>query len=152
MHPVMTHLALLARDPAATVAFYRDYCLMNIVHERGEPGTGDHIVWLSEPGRESELILVIIPGSQESIGGAHVVNHLGFALASRAEVDAVAAKARTEGRLVWETRQEPPPVGYFCGVSDPDGLIVEFSYGQPLGPGSPDGWISRDSPDPIRKP
>ncbi|MCZ6873564.1 MAG: VOC family protein, partial [bacterium] len=26
--------------------------------------------------------------------------------------------------------------GYYCGVRDPDGNMVEFSYGQPLGPGA----------------
>jgi hypothetical protein len=28
-------------------------------------------------------------------------------------------------------------VGYCCGVRDPDGRFVEFSHGQPLGPGAP---------------
>jgi hypothetical protein len=27
-------------------------------------------------------------------------------------------------------------VGYYCGLRDPDGNSVEFSYGQPLGPGA----------------
>ncbi len=26
--------------------------------------------------------------------------------------------------------------GSYCGVGDPNGKIVEFSYGQPLGPGA----------------
>ncbi|MCX4198148.1 sugar phosphate nucleotidyltransferase [Methylobacterium organophilum] len=33
---------------------------------------------------------------------------------------------------------EPYPVGYYCGVRDPAGNYVEFSYGQPLGPGAED--------------
>ncbi|MDO8695654.1 MAG: VOC family protein, partial [Pseudomonas sp.] len=36
----------------------------------------------------------------------------------------------------WPPRDEPYPVGYYCGVRDPAGNYVEFSYGQPLGPGS----------------
>ena len=36
----------------------------------------------------------------------------------------------------WAPRQEPYPVGYYCGLKDPDGNFVEFSYGQPLGPGA----------------
>ena len=66
-------------------------------------------------------------------------SHLGFALGSRAAVDAVAARARAEGRLLWPPKQEPWPVGYYCGVVDPDGVMVEFSYGQPLGPGAAQG-------------
>ena len=56
----------------------------------------------------------------------------------RDAVDAMAEKARAAGYLVWEPRQEPYPVGYYCGVRDPDGNMVEFSYGQPLGPGALD--------------
>ena len=41
-----------------------------------------------------------------------------------------------EGCLVWAARDEPYPVGYYCGLRDPDGNFVEFSYGQPLGPGA----------------
>ena len=48
----------------------------------------------------------------------------------------MAAKAAAAGRLVWPPREEPFPVGYYCGVRDPDGNFVEFSYGQPLGPGA----------------
>ncbi len=51
-------------------------------------------------------------------------------------VDAIAERARAAGILEWEPRQEPYPVGYYCGLRDPDGNFVEFSYGQPLGPGA----------------
>jgi hypothetical protein len=51
-------------------------------------------------------------------------------------VDDIAALARDQGLLVWEPRQEPYPVGYYCGIRDPDGNFVEFSFGQPLGPGA----------------
>jgi len=37
---------------------------------------------------------------------------------------------------VWPPRDEPFPVGYYCGLRDPNGNYVEFSYGQPLGPGA----------------
>jgi len=41
----------------------------------------------------------------------------------------VAEQARTEGCLLWAPREEPYPVGYYCGVRDPDGHFVEFSFG-----------------------
>lgn len=63
-------------------------------------------------------------------------SHFGFALSSRAAVDDLARRAEAAGCLVWAPRDEPYPVGYYCGLRDPAGNYVEFSYGQPLGPGS----------------
>jgi catechol 2,3-dioxygenase-like lactoylglutathione lyase family enzyme len=56
--------------------------------------------------------------------------HLGIQLATRDEVDIVAQRARLEGCLVWEAEDNPAPVGYLCAVSDPDGNVIEFSFGQ----------------------
>ena len=74
------------------------------------------------------------PGRDQADGD---FSHLGFALESREAVDAAEAKARAGGYLMWPTREEPYPVGYYCGLRDPDGNCVELSYGQPLGPGAP---------------
>ncbi len=135
MRPAFTHLALHVRDLEACIAFYRNYCGLSPCHERGEGG--DRVVWLAEPGRESEFIFVLIGGGPGRDQAANDYSHMGFALASRAEVDAVAERAREAGCLAWPSREEPYPVGYYCGVRDPDGNFVEFSYGQPLGPGAP---------------
>jgi catechol 2,3-dioxygenase-like lactoylglutathione lyase family enzyme len=134
--PSLTHIALQARDLEATIAFYRDYCGLAIVHDRTDR---TRVVWLAEPGRERDLILVIMSGGGGKKPAEGDYSHLGFALGSRAAVDAVAARARAEGRLLWPPKQEPWPVGYYCGVVDPDGVMVEFSYGQPLGPGAAEG-------------
>ncbi|MCH7932342.1 MAG: VOC family protein [Proteobacteria bacterium] len=134
MRPAFTHIALHVRDLAACVAFYRRYCELAVVHERG--GEGDRVVWLAEPGREQELIFVLLAGGPGREQAANDFSHLGFALASREEVDALAERAREAGCLAWEPHQEPYPVGYYCGLTDPDGNFVEFSYGQPLGPGA----------------
>lgn len=135
MTPRLTHIALHVRDLPACVAFYRDYCGLHLTHER-EAGA---VAWLAEPGRESDFVMVLIsggPGRDQADGD---YSHLGFALADKAAVDAVAARAEAAGLLVWPPRQEPYPVGYYCGVRDPDGNRVEFSYGQPLGPGAAAG-------------
>ena len=134
MAPVLTHLALHVRDLEACVDFYRDYCRLEDVHKRGADDAC--VTWLAEAGRERELVLIGGGPGREQAAGDY--SHLGFALASRAAIDAVAAKAEAAGLLVWPPRQEPFPVGYFCGVRDPDGNMVEFSYGQPLGPGAAD--------------
>ena len=136
MTPNLTHLALHVRDLEACVAFYREFCGMAPVRERGEAGA--RIVWLAEPGRERELIFVLLPGGPGRDQAEGDFSHFGFALDSKAAVDAVAERAQAAGCLAWAPREEPYPVGYYCGLNDPDGNFVEFSYGQPLGPGAED--------------
>jgi catechol 2,3-dioxygenase-like lactoylglutathione lyase family enzyme len=135
--PVLTHVALHCRDFEASVAFYREFCGLLPVHERRDAATGAAVAWLAEPGREKEMIFVLVSGGPERGPRAERdYSHLGFALESRAAVDAIAERARRAGHLVWPPREEPYPVGYYCGIADPDGNAVEFSYGQPLGPGA----------------
>lgn len=136
MPPALTHLALHVADLDACLAFYRDYCGLTLVHERGEARAGNRTVWLAEPGRETELVLVFISGGPGHVQPANDYSHTGFALETQAAVDAIAAKAERAGCLAWPARSEAWPVGYYCGVRDPDGRIVEFSFGQPLGPGA----------------
>ncbi|WP_421681462.1 VOC family protein [Stutzerimonas urumqiensis] len=134
--PTLTHVALHVPNLEASIAFFRRYCGMEVFHER--PGKGSRIVWMAEPGREREFIFVIMPGGQPRTEQPGDYGHLGFAVASREEVDAIAERARADGCLLWEPRDEAFPVGYYCGVRDPSGQYVEFSYGQPLGPGAQD--------------
>lgn len=130
--PRITHIALHVEDLEATVAFYERYCGMRVSHSRD----GGHIVWMAEPGREKDFILVIMAGGQNLQLAGNDYRHLGFAVADKADVDRIADLARARGDLVWEPREEDYPVGYYCGLKDPNGNYIEFSYGQPLGPGS----------------
>lgn len=134
MTPTLTHIALHVRDLDACIRFYREFCAMAVVHERNDAGT--RVVWLAEPGREHEFIFVLLPGGPGRDQQEGDFSHLGFALSSRQAVDAVAARGDAGGCLAWAPRDEPYPVGYYCGLRDPDGNFVEFSYGQPLGPGA----------------
>lgn len=134
MRPTLTHIALHVPDLDACIAFYQEYCAMQVIHQRA--GKGSRIVWMAEAGKEHEFIFVLMPGGQPRQLASDDYSHFGFALDSRAAVDALAARAQAAGCLIWPPRDEPYPVGYYCGLRDPAGNYVEFSYGQPLGPGS----------------
>lgn len=126
-----THIALHVKDPQASLEFYQRYCQLKVVMDRID-GT-KRVLWLGEEGKEKEFILVFIAGGNRKPQGLEDFSHLGFALEKKSDVDSVAEMALKDGILVWSTREEPYPVGYYCGIRDPDGNIIEFSYGQPLG-------------------
>ena len=130
MQPTLTHIALQVPDLDACIAFYRAFCGLEVIHQRPSGTT-----WLAEPGKEGEFVFVLLAGGAEraKTGGS---DHFGFACASKAEVDDVAARGRAAGCLVWEPHQDDYPVGYYCALEAPDGTVIEFSYGQPLGPGA----------------
>ena len=130
----LTHIAMHVQDLTACIDFYRRYADMSIVHER--PHHNGKVIWMAEHGREKDFIIVLLPGGPGRDQSDRDFSHFGFAVDSRDAVDAIADRARAEGVLVWETREEGYPVGYYCGLRDPDGNFVEFSYGQPLGPGA----------------
>lgn len=137
MNASLTHVALHVADLEACVAFYRDYCGMSVCHRRSDAGSS--VAWLAEPGKEKEFIIVLIDGRRdEGVQADDDFGHLGFAVESKMRVDDLAKRAEADGRLVWPPCSEPYPVGYYCGVRDPGGNVVEFSFGQPLGPGAQD--------------
>jgi catechol 2,3-dioxygenase-like lactoylglutathione lyase family enzyme len=128
----LTHIALHVPDLEACITFYRDFCGLQIIHQR--PGKGSKIVWMAETNKQLSFIFVLMPGGQQRHPASDDYSHFGFAVESRAAVDLLAAKAQAAGCLLWPPRDDPYPVGYYCGLRDPAGNAVEFSYGQPLGP------------------
>ncbi|HZP41506.1 MAG TPA: VOC family protein [Candidatus Binatia bacterium] len=132
MKPVLTHIALGVKDLDRTIAFYGKHVGLHVVHERSE---GAHrVVWLGERERDVDFVLVLFQVAGSRPPGPTTLQHLGFAVGSREEVDAAAAAARADGLLDEEPRYAGPVVGYYCIVKDPDGNSVEFSFGQPISP------------------
>lgn len=129
--PRLTHVALRVKDLARSVAFYERYAALVVSHQREEEGT--RVVWLAERAEDPGFVFVLIPMAHSEVDQPGV-HHFGFSLASRAEVDAIAAMARSEGLLRAGPRDAGPIVGYLCIVEDPDRNWVEFSYGQPINP------------------
>ena len=136
MRPVLTHIALQVASMEQSLDFYCNFCGLEVVHQRATDGGG--VVWLGHPDTSDQFIFVLIQSDvRRPPQNERDYSHLGFALDSRAAVDEVAARATQAGCLVWAPRDEAYPVGYYCGLKDPDGYFVEFSFGQPLGPGAP---------------
>ena len=123
-----THITINVSNIDVSVDFYTSFCGLTIVRDRRIEGR--HNVWLgptAKPGEDPTFVLVIV---QEEVKAR--LDHFGFQCDSRAEVDRIAELGRQQNILV-----EPPVdiggvVGYFTMVRDPDGHLVEFTFGQPL--------------------
>ena len=121
MSTAFTHLALHVRDLDACVRFYQSYAQMRLTHDR--VNDGKRIVWLAEPGKETEFIIVLIPGGPGRDQISRDFSHLGFALESKEAVDAIADKARAEGILEWNRVKNP----FLSGITAASGIRTEIS-------------------------
>lgn len=128
----LTHIALDVTSTEQSAGFYTQWCGMEEVHRR-TTGNGD-IVWLSSPGYKEAFVLVLLPGRERprQLHPGHS-GHLGFAVEAEEDVHDIARKGQDSGILIWDVEDHGPPVGVLCGIQDPDGHVVEFSYGQPIG-------------------
>ena len=142
MNAQWTHLALHVHSLEASIAFYARYTNLRIVDRHSDAlSTGMEVAWLSDRSHDDEpsFVMVLQEGTPHNVPGAKPqqplgpISHLGFDLASREEVDAVAGEAKKDGLLKFGPTFLNPYAGYLCIISDPDGHMVEFSHGQALG-------------------
>lgn len=125
-----THIALSASNLDSSIAFYQRYANMSVMHERIDEEAGKRVVWLSDKTRP--FVLVLVQNSQPvPILGPFA--HLGVGYESRRAVDDLCDRARHEGILSKEATDSGDPVGYWAFINDPDGHILEISYGQEIG-------------------
>lgn len=128
MPPRWTHITINCSDINASVEFYTSLCGLTIVRDRRIEGR--HNVWLGPATKSDEdpvFVLVIV---QDEVKAR--LDHFGFQCDSRAEVDCIAEVARQQNILVQAPLDVGGVVGYFTMVRDPDGHVVEFTFGQPL--------------------
>jgi len=125
-----THIALQVRDIERSIAFYRRYCGMRVVHDRSEDF---RVVWLGW-GEDPPHFVIVLLGTPYEKNEQPPWQHIGIAVDSREEVDRVYASAAGDASAQhWPPRDAGPVVGYYCGLRDPDGNVVEFSFGQRIG-------------------
>lgn len=136
----LTHVALLCIDVDRSIAFYRKYARMEVVHQRQDGGS--RVAWVSDQTRPFVIVLIAAPSwvprllfrTANAIFRTIVpFEHLGIGCASREEVDRLSAEARAEGCLDRGPTDYGPPVGYWAFITDPDGHTLEVSYGQEVG-------------------
>jgi catechol 2,3-dioxygenase-like lactoylglutathione lyase family enzyme len=128
MPPRWTHITINVSDIDRSVDFYTTICGLSVVRDRRKEGR--HNVWLGPPtavGEDPAFVLVMV---QDEVKAR--LDHFGFQCDSREQVNHLAELARGQNILV-----EPPTdiggvVGYFATIRDPDGHLIEFTFGQPL--------------------
>ena len=131
--PRWTHVALPVADLDASLAWYAANTPFALLDRRTDPtGSGAWLGHADQP--DHPFILVLVCEDATRGRGPHTTlspfAHIGIEMGSRAEVDAVAARAVANGNLHWPVADLGPPIGYICAVLDPDGNVVEFSYDQ----------------------
>ena len=125
-----THIALQVSNVDRSIEFYRRYCNMHVVQDRVD---SFRVVWMGWEDRHPRFVIVLLEKQYEE-NRQPDLQHIGMSVASREEVDAIYARAAADGSpVMWQPVDAGEIVGYFCGVADPDGNMVEFSYGQELG-------------------
>ena len=131
MNMVCTHMALQVLDLDKSAAFYARYCGMKPVHQRDSEGT--HVAWMGWGEDPPKFVIVLIEEDYER-NEQPPWQHIGMAVERRTDVDAIYQQATADGiEGLWPPVDAGPIVGYYCGVPDPDGNVVEFSCGQRIG-------------------
>jgi len=126
-----THVALQVKDIDASITFYARYCRMKVVHDRTEEST--RVVWLGW-GEDPPKFVIVLLGISYERNEQPPSQHIGMAVDSREEVDRIHQRGVDDDVPVhWPPTDAGPIVGYYCGLRDPDGNMVEFSFGQRIG-------------------
>tara|TARA_B100000929_G_C15232860_1_gene326955 strand:- start:133 stop:525 length:393 start_codon:yes stop_codon:yes gene_type:complete len=126
----LTHLALPCHDLDATIEWYQRYTPLREIHHRQD--SEGAVAWLSSEDHGMVLVFIQKNDADEPLPILGPLAHLGVSLDSTDQVDLIAERGNQDGCLAWEPKLEPDPVGYICALADPDGNLVEFSYGQEL--------------------
>jgi len=128
MPPRWTHITINVSDIDRSVDFYTSICGLSIARDRRKEGR--HNVWLGPSlaaGEDPAFVLVMVQDEVKSR-----LDHFGFQCDSRAEVDQIAELARSQDFLIDPPTDVGGVVGYFTTIRDPDGHLIEFTFGQPL--------------------
>jgi len=134
--PRWTHIALRVSDIDASIAWYEAYTPLELLDRRSDDdGFG---AWLGHPDAADRPFILVLaqflaghdPYAGTPYDALQPFAHLGIELPTRGAVDDIAARGAAGGCLTFPATQMPPPIGYICMLSDPDGNRVEYSFDQ----------------------
>lgn len=123
-----THVTFTVSNFERSIAFYRDVCELDVVRDRRQEGGST--VWLGPRGIDKAnppFVFVIEEGEVTDR-----LDHLAFQCDTRDEIEVKANLGRALNALHREPRDAGGSVGCYTMLRDPDGHIVEFTYGQPI--------------------
>ncbi|MGA8705502.1 MAG: VOC family protein [Steroidobacteraceae bacterium] len=130
--PRWTHVALPSCDIDRSIAWYEKFTPLVLV-ERFQDPMGKS-AWMGHAGQvEHPFVLVLVmfykdQGRQQP--QLTPFAHIGIEVPTEQELDSIAAQADKDGCLAMKPQRIPPPVGYVCMISDPDGNRIEISHNQ----------------------
>lgn len=123
-----THITITVSSLDRSIEFYRSVCGLEVVRDRRREGGGT--VWLGtkpETGEDPLFVLVLMKGEV-----TNRLDHFGFQCDSKQEVDRIAEEAAERATLIYAPVDSGGSVGYWTMLRDPDGHMVEFTFGQPI--------------------
>ncbi|MGH8286224.1 MAG: VOC family protein [Steroidobacteraceae bacterium] len=140
--PRWTHVALPSCDIDKSVAWYEKFTPLVVV-ERFQDAMGKS-AWLGHAGQvEHPFVLVLVmfyadEGKKQPQLAPFA--HIGIEVPTEQELEAIAAEAKRADCLAMPPQRIPPPVGYVCMISDPDGNRIEISHNQQVFQKVQDRW------------
>lgn len=127
MAPRLTHLVLKVRDLERSVSFYGRFGDLEVVRDGRPRG---HTVWLAPRRREAGPPAFVVVLYLTEVDAR--IDHVGFQCERREEIDRIAAEGERLGILAEPPQDGGGDIGYVTMLRDPDGHLVEFTFGQPL--------------------
>ncbi|MCW6533851.1 VOC family protein [Sphingomonas lycopersici] len=126
----LSHVALVVRDLEKSIAFYRQFAGLRLVHRRAAGGDIEEVAWLADATRPFALVLIASTALADTPLGPF--GHIGVACAMPEDVLHRASEAERCGILRSAPRDDGPPVGLWTYIADPDGNTLELSFGQEI--------------------
>ena len=116
----LTHIHLAVRDLDQSLAFYQQVFGVEEMFR-----DGPHMVFVRTPGSRDTITLNADPADHDRAGRPGGIDHFGFRLKDRSQLDAaITAVEAAGGRLV--ERGEHVSGRAFAHVADPDGYLIEL--------------------------